>query len=86
MRVKTLWSKIQDISGWFALFLLVVSIVSGYGWDIRTSNLISNLTGGLVNRTLSIDLHSFVVVILIITLLFHIAPSVQRFYTKNKMN
>ncbi len=86
LSAKNLWSKIQDISGWFALILLGVSIVSGYGWDIRTSDLVSSLTRGLLNRRLSTDLHSFVVIVLIIVLLLHIAPSIKRFYTKKRMN
>lgn len=83
MNTKNL-NKIQKISGWLALMLLVVSIVSGYGWDIRTSDFVSNLTGGLLNRALSADLHSLVVVFLAIALLFHITPSIKRFYAKKR--
>lgn len=79
---KNIWSKIQVISGWLALILLVVSIVSGYGWDIRTSGFVSNLTGGLLNRTFSADLHSFIVIFLVMALILHITPSVKRFYAK----
>jgi hypothetical protein len=60
--------------------------VSGYGWDIRTSDLVSNLTGGLLNRALASDIHSFVVFALVAVLLFHIAPSVGKFFAKKKPN
>jgi hypothetical protein len=79
---KDFWSKIQHISGWLALLLLVVSIISGYGWDIRTSDLVSKLTGGLLNRRLASDLHSAVVFLLVVLLLLHAAPSVKKFFKK----
>jgi cytochrome b len=66
------------------LLLLVVSIISGYGWDIRTSDLVSNLTGGLLNRKLAADLHSAIVFLLVAVLLLHIAPSVLRFFMKKR--
>ncbi|HEY4674484.1 MAG TPA: hypothetical protein VIH48_00345 [Candidatus Bathyarchaeia archaeon] len=86
MGSKNFWSRIQRISGWLTLLLLVVSIVSGYGWDIRTSDFVSNLTAGLLNRALAADIHSFVIFALLITLLFHIVPSVGRLFAKKKQD
>jgi hypothetical protein len=64
----------------------VVSIISGYGWDIRTSDLVSNLTGGLLNRALASDIHSFVIFALIVVLLFHVTPSIGKLFAKRKQN
>lgn len=72
------WSKIGRWSGWLALLFLTVIIVSGFAWDIRTSDFISGLSGGLLNRTLGSDLHTFILVPLALALLLHIAPSIKK--------
>jgi hypothetical protein len=81
---KNYLSTIQHLSGWFALLVLIVSIISGYGWDIRTSDVILNLTGGLLNRTLASDIHSVSVAVLVVILLLHITPSVGKLFVKKK--
>jgi hypothetical protein len=81
---KNFWTKTQHLLGWLTLLVLVVSIVSGFGWDIRTSDLVSNLTGGLLNRALASDLHIVSTAVLIALLLLHIAPSVGKFFKKKK--
>lgn len=84
MASKNSWTKTQHLLGWFTLLVLVVTIVSGYGWDIRTSDLVSKLTGGLLSRTLASDLHVVSAAILIVSLLLHIAPSVGKLFIKKK--
>lgn len=83
---KNFWTKTQHLLGWLTLLVLVVSIVSGLGWDIRTSDLISNLTGGLLNRALASDLHTASTAVLIMLLLLHIAPSVGKLFIKKKQD
>jgi len=83
---KNFWTKTQHLLGWLTLIVLAVSIVSGFGWDIRTSNLVSNLTGGLLNRALASDLHTVSVAVLIVLLLLHIAPSVEKLFIKKKQD
>lgn len=84
MASKNFWTKTQHLLGWFTLLVLVVTIVSGFGWDIRTSDLVSNLTGGLLNRALASDLHTVSTAVLIVLLLLHIAPSVGKLFIKKK--
>ena len=86
MNSKSFWTKTQHAMGWLTLLVLAVSIVSGFGWDIRTSDLISNLTGGLLNRTLASDLHIVSTAILIVLLLLHVAPSIGKLLAKKKQD
>jgi hypothetical protein len=72
------WSKIGRWSGWLALLFLIVSVVSGFAWDIRTSDVISGLSGGLLNRTVGSDLHTFILVPLFFALLLHIASRIKK--------
>ena len=76
----SIWDRMGRWSGWLALLFLVVSIVSGFAWDIRTSDLVSGLSGGLLNRTLGSDMHTFILVPLVLALLFHIAPRIKKLF------
>ena len=84
MSEKTTGSRIRSWSGILSIVLLILTIVSGYGWDIRTSELISRLTGGLLNKNNSMDIHSVVIVPFVVVLLIHIAPSLKKFFTTEK--
>jgi hypothetical protein len=83
---KGFWTKTQHLLGWLTLAVLAVSIISGLGWDIRTSNIILNLTGGFLNRELASDLHTVSTAVLIVLLLLHIAPSVGKPFVKKKQD
>jgi hypothetical protein len=83
---KNFWTKTQHLLGWLTLTVLVVSILSGLGWDIKTSNIVLNLTGGLLNRALASDLHTVSTAVLIVLLLLHIAPSVGKLFIKKKQD
>jgi len=61
-----------------AVLLLAISVISGLGWDLLTSDLISQLTGGLLNRFISADLHRLVVIPIIILLSLHVVLSLKR--------
>jgi hypothetical protein len=80
--MKNIGSKVRRLSGWFAFFLLIVNIVSGLGWDIRTSDFVYLLTSGLVNRATAADMHTFTVVPIVLLMLCHITLSFRRFRVK----
>lgn len=84
MSEKSVVSRIRSAAGILAIVLLIVSFISGYGWDIRTSDLISRLTGGLLNRNNSMDLHNAVLLPLVVLLIIHITPSLKKFFTTEK--
>jgi hypothetical protein len=83
---KSFWTKTQHLLGWLTLIVLAVTIISGLGWDIRTSNIILNLTGGFLNRELASDLHTISTAFLIALLLLHIVPSVGKLFIKKKQD
>jgi len=62
-----------------AFSLLAVSIVSGFAWDIRISEIMYHVTGGLLNRGLAADLHTFILIPMILALTLHMVPSIKRF-------
>jgi len=69
--------RLQFWGGILAVVLLAISIISGLGWDLFSSDLISHLTGGLLNRLNSAELHRIVVIPLILLLLLHVAPRLK---------
>jgi len=81
---KVLVSRIRSLCGILSVVLLAVIIISGYGWDIRTSDLITRLTGGLLNRNNSMDLHNVLIVPFVVLLAIHIAPSLKKYFVTGK--
>jgi hypothetical protein len=63
--------------GWLALVFTILSMISGFAWDVRTSKLMSTLTDGFVNRMVAIDLHTYVLIPLVLTLVIHITLGVR---------
>ena len=78
MGTKSIGSRVRFWCGLLAAVLLVVTIVSGFGWDIRTSDLISSLTLGLLDRVTSAYVHGILVLPLVLLLLGHIVLGWKR--------
>lgn len=74
----TFLSRIGRWFGWLALVLLLVSVVSGYAWDVRTTEYVSILTGGLLNRMIAADVHTYGIPLLILVLVVHIVVGVRK--------
>jgi hypothetical protein len=83
---SAVWKKMGRSFGWLALVFIVLSIISGFAWDLRTSGLMSTLTGGFVNRMVAIDLHTYALVPLVLTLVIHIALGARSHLTPNGRN
>jgi hypothetical protein len=75
MNTKKTLERIQRLCGWLAIILLGLSIISGYGWDIRTSHLIYSSTAGLLNRVTAADLHTALIIPLLTFLACHVILS-----------
>jgi succinate dehydrogenase/fumarate reductase cytochrome b subunit len=74
---SAVWQKMGGSLGWLALVFIILNIISGLAWDVRTSNLLSTLTGGFLNRMVATDLHTYVLIPLVLTLVIHIALGVR---------
>lgn len=81
---KTIWKRIGRWFGWITLIFIVMSIVSGYGWDIRTSDLVSTLTGRLLSRVTAASLHTYVLIPLVLTLIIHVTLAIRTRLTENE--
>ncbi len=84
MSKKSLVPMIRAVCGVLSVVLLALIILSGYGWDIRTSELITRLTGGLLNKNTSMDLHNILILPLVVVLAIHIAPGLKRYFVTKK--
>ena len=77
------WTRIGRWFGWVTLVFIVLIMVSGFAWDVRTSDLVSTLTGGILNRMVAIDLHTYVLIPLVLTLIVHVTLGVRGRLTGN---
>jgi thiosulfate reductase cytochrome b subunit len=78
MNTKKALERVQRLCGWLALVLIALLVISGYGWDIRTSDLVSHLTAGLLNRVTAADLHQALIIPLLTFLACHVVLSLWR--------
>jgi thiosulfate reductase cytochrome b subunit len=75
MKCKKVLERVQRLCGWLAVALIGLLVISGYGWDIRTSDLVSRLTAGMLNRVAAADLHSALIIPLLTFLACHVVLS-----------
>lgn|GEM_PF-6331719 len=78
MKDKGIIRRIGFWCGILAVFLLAVSIVSGFGWDLLTSDFITGITGGLLDRFVSAELHKIVLIPMVFFLALHIILGFKR--------
>lgn len=70
-RVAIVARKLGRLSGWLALLLLLLTVVSGYG--ISEFRLVTALTFGLLTKVLSFRLHHYTELPLVALLSIHVA-------------
>ncbi len=63
--------RLGRLSGWSALLLLLLTLLSGYG--ISEFRLVNTLTFGLLNKVVSFQLHHYTELPLIALLSIHVA-------------
>jgi uncharacterized membrane protein len=71
------WTRIGQWFGWVTLIFIILIMVSGFAWDVRTSGLVSTLTGGILSRMVAVDLHTYVLIPLVLTLIVHVTLGVR---------
>lgn len=79
-KVSNRLTKINRILVWPTLILVVVYVVCGYG--ITNPALIGELSGGALNRTVSIYLHTTLAVPVLLLLLIHILIGMRTALTR----